>query len=664
MSASAARDPVVKKKHVRFARMEEEEDDNDDQEEDTLFDKRKDTRRGLKSVMKGRKTSSNSEFDDEVEIIDRGGRARGSGGCSSWMITLALCASFLGLGMSISVLGPTFQDLAINVNQNISNISYIFVGRSMGYIGGSVLSGILFDCMNSHLLLGLSMLVTAFGMFAIPFSKTALLLTALMSSIGVSMGFLDTGGNVLILQTWGDQAGPHMQALHFSFAAGAFASPIIAKLLFGTDLDVATNSSMEAPVANSTSPSVTDHIPQTVSSPMVIRFVHSSSTLKSMWAYVVIGGFILFVSLVFFILYARHSPSRGRAQTPSGNPLVSKHHNALIAMLFVFFFWYVGAEVAYGSFIFTYAKDYILMDEAQAAGLNSLFWGTFAAGRGLAIFFATCMHPGTMILLSLVGCTLSSLFLTLFNSNRVALWVCTGVYGASMSTTFPSGISWVEQYTTVTGRSAAVFVVGAALGEMVLPALVGFLLGRIHGHPLLMYLALGTATITSILFPFMFWLASSPSGPSRTPRTRSHMEPDDSEYRQALLDSGANDEEEEPEQQREQKQDHEADQWNDADFEVIEMDDASLMTSPNKAVFSSPSKALSLSPNKALSSPNKGLPLPDVAGTSGDTTATSVPATLQSLEPTVGASFTDSISLRGDSPRRKLLRSLDRQKRD
>lgn len=99
MSASTARDPVAKKKHVRFARMEEDDDDNDDQEEDTLFDKRKDTRRGLKSVMKGRKRSSNSEFDDEVEIIDGGGRASDSGGCSSWMITLALCASFLGLVM-------------------------------------------------------------------------------------------------------------------------------------------------------------------------------------------------------------------------------------------------------------------------------------------------------------------------------------------------------------------------------------------------------------------------------------------------------------------------------------------------------------------------------------------------------------------------------------
>lgn len=41
------------------------------------------------------------------------------------------------------------------------------------------------------------MLVTAFGMFAIPFCKQALLLTGLMSSIGVSMGVLDTGKSTL-----------------------------------------------------------------------------------------------------------------------------------------------------------------------------------------------------------------------------------------------------------------------------------------------------------------------------------------------------------------------------------------------------------------------------------------------------------------------------------
>ncbi|KAM9840377.1 sodium-dependent glucose transporter 1 isoform 2-T2 [Aulostomus maculatus] len=527
--------------------------------------------------------------------------------------------------MSISVLGPTFEDLALNVKRNISNISYIFVGRSAGYIGGSLVGGILFDCMNPHVLLGFSLLVTAFGMCVIPFCQQALLLTGLMSSIGISMGVLDTGGNVLILNTWGEQAGPYMQALHFSFAAGAFVSPIIAKLLFGPNV----NSSSTATLTNFTPPVTTGQATKAPDAHMIIRYIHSgSSTLRSMWAYIVIGSFVLLISFLFFVLSFRSNMSRDKARTSSAKPLVARHHTALVTLLFFFFFAYVGAEVAYGSFIFTFAKDYAHMHQSQAAGLNSLFWATFAACRGLAIFFAACMYPGTMILLSLVGSTVSSLLLCLFSQEKVVLWVCTGLYGASMSTTFPSGISWLEQYTTVTGHTAAAFVVGAALGEMVLPALLGFLLGKFQDHPLLMYLSLITATFTSILFPVMYKLASAPGGQSRKPRSRGRPDADDSEYRQALLDSGANDEEEE----------NEADQWNDADFEVIEMDDtASLMNSPSKT-----------------SSP------PDVTGLTGG----SSPSKSQLTEPVGGASFSDILSLAGDSPRRKLLLSLDREKRD
>ncbi|XP_047429934.1 sodium-dependent glucose transporter 1 [Mugil cephalus] len=619
MSLAAARDTVVKKKHVRFASMEDD-DDNDDQEEDTLFDKRKDTGRGLKSALKAAKRTAKPGFDDRVEVV--GGGRGGRGACGRWMITLVLCASFLGLGMSISVLGPTFEDLAVNVKKNISNISYIFVGRSAGYIGGSLIGGILFDCLNPHLLLGFSMLMTAFGMCAIPFCKQALILTAFMSSIGISMGVLDTGGNVLILNTWGEQAGPHMQALHFSFAAGAFASPIIAKLLFGLD----GNSSMGITPTTSAPPVTT-----TPYTPTIIHYIHSrSSTLKSMWAYIVIGIFVFVISVLFFIPYSRSSTSRDKAHTVSGKPLVTKHYVALVALLFFFFFAYVGAEVAYGSFIFTFAKDYAHMPQSHAAGLNSLFWGAFAACRGLAIFFATCMHPGTMILLSLVGSTISTLLLCLFSKYRVALWFCSGLYGVSMATTFPSGISWAEQYITVSGYTASVFVVGAALGEMVLPALVGFLLGRFPDHPVLMYLCLITATFTSIIFPVMYKLASAPSIQSRKPHARGRLESDDSEYRQALLDSGANEEEEE-------EQDNEADQWNDADFEVIEMDDTS-------SLINSPSKASS----------------PDVTGLTGSSAASSAPGT----QPAGGASFSDTISLVGDSPRRKLLLSMDREKKD
>lgn len=426
---------------------------------------------------------------------------------------------------------------------------------------------------------------------------------------------------MLILNTWGEQAGPHMQALHFSFAAGAFASPIIAKLVFGTDMKGSGRMAATAVMPS------TDQVNRTLKAPGV-----PGNTLTSTWAYVVIGAFVFLMSFLFFILYSRSGASHDKARTASAKPLVAKYHVAIVALLFFFFFAYVGAEVAYGSFIFTFAKNFVGMQQSEAAGLNSVFWGTFAACRGLAIFFATCVYPGTMILLSLVSSTISSLLLCLFSKNLVALWLCTAIYGASMATTFPSGISWVEQYTTVTGRTAAVFVVGAALGEMVLPALVGFLYKKLPAHPLLMYLSLITATFTSIIFPVMYKLASAPTSQSRKPCSRGHRDSEDSEYQQALLDSGANEEEDE------EQQENEADQWNDADFEVIEMDDTSnLMNSPSE-----------------MSTP------PEVMSLTGSPTA---PGT-QPPEPTGGAAFSEAASLVGDSPRRKLLLALDREKRD
>lgn len=313
--------------------------------------------------------------------------------------------------------------------------------------------------------------------------------------------FSFTGGNVVILETWGEQAGPHMQALHFSFAIGAFVSPIIAKLLFGNKpgKNLLTDASSEN------------------SSIIIPPSSHSTRSIPtSMWAYIVIGAFVLLVSLFFFILYFHSPPISNRKKTLNGRQKFSKHHNILIFLLSLFFFFYVGSEVAYGSFIFTYAKDYAGMDQARAAGLNSLFWGTFAAGRGLAIFFAACLRPGTLILFSLVSSTVSSLLLLLFSKNAFMLWACTGLFGVSMSTIFPSGISWVEQYTTVTGRSAAVFVVGAAFGEMVLPALVGFLLGLVPNQPLLMYFAFGASIFTSLLFPVMYKIASQGRVPGKS----------------------------------------------------------------------------------------------------------------------------------------------------
>lgn len=440
--------------------------------DDTLFDRRRTDKRRLKrGTRRGR----------EAAGLMSAGRER-------WLTTAALCASFLGLGMCIAVIGPTFEDLALNVHRNISNISFIFAGRSAGYIAGSLLGGTLLECLNPYLLLGLSMLLTAVGMCAIPLCRNIWLLTGLMSCIGISMGTLDTGGNVLLLNTWAEKAGPHMQALHFSFSAGAFLSPIIAQLLF----EAHGNRSSTAESVTASADAVQDQ---------------SWSHMRSMWAYVIIGLFVLLTAVFFFALYCCRAGSQSKAYSVTEQRQVAKHHKAIVALLFFFFFAYVGAEVAYGSFIFTFSKDFAGLGEVEAAGINSLFWGCFAACRGMAILLAACVSPGVLITLSLICCCASSLLLCVFPHHRAVLWAGSGLYGASMATVFPSGLSWVEQYTPVTGRTAAVFVVGAALGEMVLPVLLGFLLGQFSGVPLLVYQALACAVLCSILFPAMYRLA-------------------------------------------------------------------------------------------------------------------------------------------------------------
>uniref|UniRef100_A0A2K6FX72 Major facilitator superfamily domain containing 4B n=1 Tax=Propithecus coquereli TaxID=379532 RepID=A0A2K6FX72_PROCO len=461
-----------------------------------------------------------------------------------------LFASFLGLGMSVAILGPTFQDLATNVNRNISSLSLIFVGRAFGYLSGSVIGGVLFDIMNHFLLLGVSLLVTTVGLYLVPFCKTAVLLIVMMSVFGASLGLLDTGGNVLILALWGDKGAPHMQALHFSFALGAFLAPLLAKLALSTAV----------PAENHTEPDFYHPTLNRSSEADSESLFGVPVDMNLLRAYAVIGTYVLVVSILFFALFLKRYSKQEKAKASVQTFRRAKYHNALLCLLFVFFFFYVGAEVTYGSYVFSFATTHAGMRESEAAGLNSIFWGTFAVCRGLAIFFATCLQPGTLIVLSNIGSLTSSLFLVLFDKSPICLWIATSVYGASMATTFPSGVSWIEQYTTIYGKAAAFFVIGAALGEMAIPAVIGMLQGKYPDLPVVLYTSLGASIATGILFPVLYKLAT-------LPLDRQRKENRKSEDQKALLSSsGLNDYEDENEEE-------DAEKWNEMDFEVIEMND-------------------------------------------------------------------------------------------
>jgi FHS family Na+ dependent glucose MFS transporter 1 len=282
--------------------------------------------------------------------------------------------------------------------------------------------------------------------------------------------------------------------------------------------------------------------------------------MNLLWAYASVGAYILVVSVFLFALFFKKSSRQKKSTASAQEYRRAKYHKALLCLLFLYFLFYVGGEVTYGSYIFSFATTHVGMNEKEAAGLNSIFWGTFAACRGLAIFFAACLQPGTMIVVSNVGSLTSSLFLVLFDKSPLCLWIASSVYGASLATMFPSGISWIEQYTTINGKSAAFFVIGAALGEMAIPAIIGILQGQYPDLPVVLYTCLGSAVFTAVLFPVMYKLATLPLDRQRK-RSRK------SEDQKALLSSS------ELHDYEEDSGEEDAEKWNEMDFEVVEMND-------------------------------------------------------------------------------------------
>jgi fucose permease len=154
--------------------------------------------------------------------------------------TAAYFAAFIGLGLTTGSLGPTLSALAIQTRVSLSTISYLFMARSLGYVLGSR-GGKLFDRLAGNTVLGTTLVLMAGIMALIPLTSGFWLLVVAMLVLGAAESSLDIGANILLVRTHGSRVGPLLNVLHSFFGIGALLSPvvlaaIIAGGLPGTDL--------------------------------------------------------------------------------------------------------------------------------------------------------------------------------------------------------------------------------------------------------------------------------------------------------------------------------------------------------------------------------------------------------------------------------------------
>ncbi len=104
--------------------------------------------------------------------------------------------------------------------------------------------------------------------------------------------------------------------------------------------------------------------------------------------------------------------------------------------------------------------------------MNWCHRANIALGRFLAVFVSMRLSPKQMLCIDFLGCVFWSVILLLVNV-RFVLWLSSALFGLFMASIFPTLLTLAESFMPISGKVATVFVVGASLGELALPAAVG-----------------------------------------------------------------------------------------------------------------------------------------------------------------------------------------------
>ena len=367
-----------------------------------------------------------------------------SGHANTCRLTVAYFAAFVFLGLTTGSLGPTLTSLAEQTQVGLSAISYVFTARSAGYLFGSVLSGKLFDRRSGNPIMAAMLFIISVMMALVPLAPRLWLLLITMLVLGAAESGLDVGANTLLGWVHGTRVGPFMNAMHSLFGVGALSAPLI----------VARTISLRLPATHS---------------------------------YLFLAMLLMPVSLVFLRL-----PS----STPTTRTVAGEHAAARPRKVFLFasfLFLYVGAEVGFAGWIYTYATTLRLSDVNTAAYLTSLFWGALTVGRILTIPIAIRISPESVLISSLAACLISLALILANPSSFVAVLLGTFCLGVSMAPIFPTTLSLAGRVMKLTGNVTGWFIVAASGGAMLMPMIIG------HALPFVGPQVVMTITATSLL---------------------------------------------------------------------------------------------------------------------------------------------------------------------
>ncbi|XP_022240996.1 major facilitator superfamily domain-containing protein 4A-like isoform X2 [Limulus polyphemus] len=399
--------------------------------------------------------------------------------------TITLCCVFLSFGMCVAFLGPTLLDLGCKTSTVFATMSWVFFSQSLSVLLGSVCGGLLLKRFTTNVMLIVGTTVMTITMAIIPFCNLLWTLGVVLAIMGFFMGTIDTVANVSMIQLYGKEVSPFLQALHFFYGVGAFLSPMIVQpFLLNQDCSHFLDNTTEV---------VNEYEENYSLSATTLAEAQSKTHIDlAFWimALLMVPVVILSLSLVgrqehkgTYPINSTHTTSN--TQNMYGNIDCDKKKDAMSHVVLVtvlctiILFLCDGLQAGCGGYIYSYGvKGPAGLPPNKAAFLNALFWGMFAGGRLISIVLATKLSPAFMLLCNFVGCTVGIILIISSPSCQTSLILGVCLLGVFMSSVFPTVLSLSEQYVNITPTITSILVFGATSGEMSLPVIVGHEFGR------------------------------------------------------------------------------------------------------------------------------------------------------------------------------------------
>ncbi|MEY3567301.1 MAG: hypothetical protein RLZ19_1315 [Actinomycetota bacterium] len=363
------------------------------------------------------------------------------------------------------MLGPSASYLEDRLGVGAGMIGVLFACSAAGNFAGAIVGGRSIVRFGGHptLVAGLVGFVLGVGLLAAA-STFAVAATGAVV-IGASTGLADAGMNTMVVWSRLGASGPALNALHLSFGVGALLAPLAVdrSLVLVDDLW------------------------------LVVAFV------------VVLGG-------VSATLLRRHEPPNPpTVEDHASRPPLDSTSTLVVA---VFFLLYVGAEMGFAGWIFTYSEDGGLSGSTPAI-VTALFWASFSLGRLLAIPTSRVASPRAIVIGSCAFSVMALVPMVIADGAEWSIWVGSTLYGLGAGPQYPTMIAMVDERISLTAKATSWIVGAAAIGALIVPTGIGPLIDS-TGSSVMPIVVLSVSVITLVWALVVARRITRASAPRRT----------------------------------------------------------------------------------------------------------------------------------------------------